>query len=128
MRNVLTYVAVKIKISIRYSHLKSWIVNLKNICFRGRGSFFWREDLVLQKGSFVPELENLEAGFLWLTNVMKDCFEYRNHVFTVLMFLTVPSILLYVSWAFGECGNYHFKALLFLITGELVALYRSVII
>lgn len=83
--------------------------------FQGLGSSFWGEDLVLQKGSLIPELENFEAGFLWLTNMMKGCFEYRNQVFT---FLTLPGILLCVSWAFSECGKYHFKALLFSITGD----------
>ena len=95
--------------------------------FQGEGVIFLVRGSSFAEGILIPELENLEAGFLWLTNAMKDCFEYRNHI-TVFMFLTVPSILLYVSWPFGECGNYHFKALLFLITGELVALYQSVIL
>ena len=77
----------------------------------------------MQKGSLIPELENFEAGFLWFTSMMKGCFEHRNHVFT---FLTLPGILLSVSWAFSECGNYHFKALLLLIMGESVALNQSI--
>ena len=83
--------------------------------FQGLGSSFWGEDLVLQKGSLIPELENFEAGALWLTNMMKGCWEYRNQVFT---FFTLPGTLLCVSWAFSECGKYHFKALLFSVMGD----------
>lgn len=49
---------------------------------------------------------------------MKTCVDFKDHLFTVS--LTLPNVVL--SRVFGECGdlNYHFKALLFLIAGEIV--------